>query len=108
SRRVFEGIVPVCNETPPSMWRRSVIATCLRSLAAQIAAFCPAGPLPTTTRSYWYPGTLPFLNLGFGSRKHAVSGLLLEVNAQATLTAGLSALQTSLPSELAPAATAAG
>src|SRR5262245_18321932 len=28
------------------------MATCLPSLAAEIAAFCPAGPLPRTTRSY--------------------------------------------------------
>src|SRR5215813_10610583 len=31
---------------------RSTIATFLRNLAAQIAPFCPAGPLPITTRSY--------------------------------------------------------
>ena len=31
---------------------RSTTATFLRILAAQIAAFCPAGPLPITTRSY--------------------------------------------------------
>src|SRR5271156_4849477 len=32
--------------------RRSMIATFLRIFAAQIAPFCPAGPLPITTRSY--------------------------------------------------------
>jgi len=31
---------------------RSITATFLRSLAAQMAAFCPAGPLPTTIKSY--------------------------------------------------------
>src|SRR6516225_3966050 len=52
SRKVLLGMVPVCTQTPPMVRLRSMTATFLRSLAAQIAAFCPAGPLPTTIRSY--------------------------------------------------------
>src|SRR5262245_24650521 len=46
-------------QLPPSSLLRSTTATCLPSLAAAIAAFCPAGPLPMTTTSYsrmWAPG----------------------------------------------------
>src|SRR5262249_16709133 len=52
SRSVLLGIVPVCTHTPPIVRFRSTMATFLRSLAAQIAPFWPAGPLPMTTRSY--------------------------------------------------------
>src|SRR5208283_4016525 len=52
SRNVLLGMVPVCTQTPPMVRLRSMMATFLRSLAAQIAAFWPAGPLPITTRSY--------------------------------------------------------
>lgn len=38
--------------TPPSMLPFSTIATRLPSLAAAMAAFCPPGPEPITTRSY--------------------------------------------------------
>ena len=51
SRSVLLGIVPVCSETPPRRAPRSTMATFLRSLAAQMAPFWPAGPLPITTRS---------------------------------------------------------
>ena len=44
-------MVPVWVQTPPRMGLRSISATCLPSLAAWIAAFCPAGPLPITTIS---------------------------------------------------------
>src|ERR1700756_277602 len=52
SRRVFDGIVPVLVHTPPSIRSRSMTATVLPSLAAAMAAFCPPGPEPMTTRSY--------------------------------------------------------
>jgi hypothetical protein len=52
SRSVFEGMVPVLTHTPPSMSPRSMTATLLPSLAAAMAAFCPPGPDPMTTRSY--------------------------------------------------------
>src|SRR3984885_5343119 len=45
-------MVPVCTQTPPIVLFRSTIATFLRNVAAQIAAFWLAGPLPITTRSY--------------------------------------------------------
>ena len=51
SRRVLLGMVPVFVETPPIMFRRSMMATLWPSFAAAIAAFCPPGPVPTTTRS---------------------------------------------------------
>ena len=51
SRRVFDGIVPVLTQTPPIMVRRSATATRFPSLAAAIAAFCPPGPEPITSRS---------------------------------------------------------
>src|ERR1700682_6790193 len=52
SRSVLDGIVPVLMQTPPSIRPRSTTATVLPSLAAAIAAFCPPGPEPMTTRSY--------------------------------------------------------
>src|ERR1700757_3533628 len=52
SRSVFDGIVPVLVHTPPSIWLCSISATDLPSLAAAMAAFCPPGPEPMTTRSY--------------------------------------------------------
>src|SRR5262249_38984601 len=45
-------MVPVWTQTPPMVFVRSTMATFLRNFAAQIAPFCPAGPLPMTTRSY--------------------------------------------------------
>ena len=51
SRSVLEGIVPVLMQTPPSMSGRSITATRLPSFAAAIAAFCPPGPEPITSRS---------------------------------------------------------
>src|ERR687898_19645 len=51
SRIVFEGTVPMFSELPPSTRRRSMRQTRLRSFAAWMAAFCPAGPEPTTARS---------------------------------------------------------
>jgi hypothetical protein len=51
SRRVFDGIVPVLMHTPPTMCRRSTTAERRPSLAAAIAAFCPPGPDPRTSRS---------------------------------------------------------
>src|SRR3954452_7011561 len=53
SRIVLDGIVPVCSETPPkSSCLRSTTSTRQFCFAAAIAAFCPAGPLPTTIKSY--------------------------------------------------------
>src|ERR1700758_4864101 len=52
SRSVFDGIVPVLVQTPPSIRSCSISATDLPSLAAAMAAFCPPGPEPMTTRSY--------------------------------------------------------
>src|SRR5271167_4587377 len=51
SRTLLLGIVPVCTQTPPIISVRSMTATRLRSLAAQMAPFWPAGPLPITIRS---------------------------------------------------------
>ena len=51
SRSVFDGMVPVLTQTPPIMSRRSATATRLPSFAAAIAAFCPPGPEPITSRS---------------------------------------------------------
>src|SRR5947209_15913494 len=45
-------MVPECSETPPIIDGRSITATRLRAFAAAMAPFCPAGPLPITTRSY--------------------------------------------------------
>src|SRR5262245_42762965 len=60
SRIVFEGIVPECRQTPPGPApRRSTIATRLFILAAAMAPFWPAGPLPITNRSYRMAGCLP-------------------------------------------------
>src|SRR5271169_2920554 len=67
SRNVLLGMVPVCTQTPPMVRLRSMTATFLRSLAAQIAAFWPAGPLPTTMRSY-------VLLLPVSARRDAVAG----------------------------------
>src|SRR5262249_58860857 len=52
-------MVPVFTQTPPMERFFSMIATFLRSLAAQMAPFCPAGPLPITTRSYCCSIDLP-------------------------------------------------
>ena len=45
-------MVPVFTQTPPSIRPRSMTATDLPSFAAAMAAFCPPGPEPMTTRSY--------------------------------------------------------
>src|ERR1700722_9875947 len=45
-------MVPVWVHTPPSVPSCSMTATVLPSLAAAMAAFCPPGPEPMTTRSY--------------------------------------------------------
>src|SRR6185437_6470131 len=44
SRRVFDGMVPVFVQTPPSVSRRSTTATRRPSLAAWMAARWPPGP----------------------------------------------------------------
>jgi hypothetical protein len=51
SRIVFEGIVPVFTQLPPTVLRRSTIAARRRSLAAWTAARWPAGPEPMTSSS---------------------------------------------------------
>jgi hypothetical protein len=51
SRRVLLGIVPVSTQTPPTSRRFSTTAARFPSLAAWIAARCPAGPLPMQMRS---------------------------------------------------------
>src|SRR5262249_16762514 len=51
SLSVLLGIVPVWRETPPIIPLRSMTATFLPSFVAAMAPFCPAGPLPITTRS---------------------------------------------------------
>jgi hypothetical protein len=51
SRSVFDGMVPVWMHTPPIMLRRSISATDAPSFAAAMAAFCPPGPEPSTSRS---------------------------------------------------------
>jgi hypothetical protein len=38
-------------QTPPSISRRSTMAARLPSFAAAMAAFCPPGPEPITSRS---------------------------------------------------------
>src|SRR5436309_2491924 len=48
---VLLGMVPVFTETPPSDRRFSTTATFLPSLAACMAAWWPAGPLPSTRMS---------------------------------------------------------
>src|SRR5262249_13422693 len=48
---VLDGIVPVCRHTPPTVPARSTTAARRPSLAAAMAAFCPPGPLPMTSRS---------------------------------------------------------
>src|SRR5690242_10656883 len=52
-------MVPVFTQTPPMERFFSMMATFLRSLAAQMAPFWPAGPLPITTRSYCCSIDLP-------------------------------------------------
>ena len=56
SRRVLDGIVPVFTQTPPIIPRRSTTHTRLPSFAAAMAAFCPPGPDPITSRSKSYIG----------------------------------------------------
>ncbi len=51
SRSVFEGMVPVRTQTPPTPVVRSIMATRLPSLAAWMAARCPPGPDPIAIRS---------------------------------------------------------
>ena len=51
SRSVLDGIVPVLTQTPPIIMWRSATATRLPSFAAAMAAFCPPGPVPITSRS---------------------------------------------------------
>src|SRR2546425_556709 len=51
SRNVFEGMVPVLMQTPPTTSRRSQMPTLFPSLAACTAARWPAGPVPMTNRS---------------------------------------------------------
>ena len=51
SRSVLLGKVPPWSVTPPSMLRTSMMATDFPSLAAAMAPFWPAGPLPMTARS---------------------------------------------------------
>ncbi len=51
SRRVLDGMVPVLTHTPPTMCLRSTTQTRLPSFAAAMAAFCPPGPEPMTSRS---------------------------------------------------------
>src|SRR3990172_8567970 len=54
SRNVLLGMVPVLIQTPPTTARRSTTATCFPNFAAWMAARCPAGPEPITTRSKSY------------------------------------------------------
>ena len=49
--RVKDEIVPVLTHTPPSICGRSTTATLRSSFAAAMAAFCPPGPEPITSRS---------------------------------------------------------
>ncbi len=48
---VFDGMVPVLMQTPPTISLRSTTAARLPSFAAAMAAFCPAGPEPSTSMS---------------------------------------------------------
>src|SRR5207249_3232677 len=50
-RSVFDGIVPVWIDTPPTRPRRSTTATRLPSFAPWTAARWPPGPEPITSRS---------------------------------------------------------
>src|SRR5882672_2253224 len=49
---VFEGMVPVLMQTPPTTARDSTTATRFFILEAATAARCPEGPEPITMRSY--------------------------------------------------------
>src|SRR6185437_11335990 len=49
---VFEGMVPVLMQTPPTTERASTTATRFFILEAATAARCPEGPEPITVRSY--------------------------------------------------------
>src|SRR5215469_18218980 len=49
---VLLGMVPVLMQTPPTTLCFSTTATRFPALAAWIAARCPPGPEPMTTRSY--------------------------------------------------------
>ena len=51
SRRVLDGTVPVLIWAPPRTLDFSMMATFLPSLAAWIAPFCPAGPVPMMMQS---------------------------------------------------------
>src|SRR5580658_1391702 len=51
SRSALLGMVPVLTVAPPSTLFFSMMTTDLPSLAAWIAAFCPAGPVPITAMS---------------------------------------------------------
>src|SRR5260370_4912911 len=48
---VLLGMVPVLMQHPPIVSIFSISATCFPNLAPWIAARCPAGPEPITTRS---------------------------------------------------------
>src|SRR4051812_19717965 len=62
-RSVFDGIVPVWIDTPPTRSRRSTTATRLPSFAPCTAARCPPGPEPITSRSRSTPAVLLALPL---------------------------------------------
>ena len=66
SRIVFDGIVPVFTQAPPTALRFSTIATRRRSFAAWIAAFCPAGPEPMTSSSKSKPSSMRVLYVTVG------------------------------------------
>src|SRR5256885_7006926 len=120
---VFDGSVPVFVQAPPrSGARRSTSATFLPKYAACAAPFSPAGPLPTTTRSYearcmraklsFAPSVLPPTNdsprMRWTERRHPIWNVLLAVAAAANVLALWSAPYlpfTDLPQHAAAIAT---
>src|SRR3954451_2037371 len=76
-RSVFDGIVPVWIDTPPMRSRRSITATRLPSFAPWIAARCPPGPEPITSRSRSTGGVIRRSHAVFGSDQLAQALVLL-------------------------------
>src|SRR3954452_12035032 len=74
-RSVFDGIVPVWIDTPPTRSRRSTTAPLLPSFAACTAARWPPGPEPITSRSRSTSGSIR--GSVFGSHQGAQALVLL-------------------------------
>src|SRR5256885_9214604 len=85
SRRVLVGIPAVLTAIPPGRGLGSTTATRFPKYAAWAAPFSPAGPAPSTTRSYFAAmcasGSPSLASALAGQRSHARSRGVLEESA---------------------------